>query len=103
MGELLSRSSSTRSRALRALRSLLLSRDFLFHFVQLEREHIIRLHLTLDGVDGGHDGRVVAIENLTDVGEGHIGDIAQKIDGNVNTRPPDLPPEKSVCRSGSNS
>ena len=40
-------------------------------------------HFLLHGFDGGQDGGVVAGDDLADVGQGHLGDRTDDVDGDV--------------------
>ena len=61
----------------------LLSENLFFHLGNVYFKNGIRLHHDLHLIVRGHDGCVIAVEDLGDIREGHIDQIADEEDGNV--------------------
>ena len=61
----------------KAFISMILSCNDLLKLCDIHNEHAVAAQSAFDDVDGVHDGRVVAIEHAADVGEGHVGQIAE--------------------------
>ena len=57
--------------------------DLLDHFLDLGAVHAVLLHLLFHLEDGGHDRSMIAVDDLADVGQGHIGNGSDDVDRDV--------------------
>ena len=61
----------------KAFISMILPRYDLLKLCDIHNEHAVAAQSAFDDVDGVHNGRMVAIEHAADVGEGHVGQVAE--------------------------